>query len=73
MSDTLVAASLTSKLERARVASRVLATTASGAKDAGLEAIARAVETGAARILPAKSSTSPTAVRTDSPRDSRTG
>ena len=53
MSDTLVAASLTDKLERARVASRVLATTASGVKDAGLEAIARAVESGADRILPA--------------------
>jgi glutamate-5-semialdehyde dehydrogenase len=53
MSDTLVAASLTDKLERARVAARVLATTASGVKDAGLEAIARAVESGADRILPA--------------------
>jgi glutamate-5-semialdehyde dehydrogenase len=53
MSETLVAASLTDKLERARVASRVLATTASGVKDAGLEAIARAVESGADRILPA--------------------
>jgi glutamate-5-semialdehyde dehydrogenase len=53
MSTSVVAASLTSKLERARVASRVLATTASGTKDAGLEAIARAVESGAARILPA--------------------
>ena len=53
MSDTLVAASLTSKLERARVASRALATTASGLKDAGLEAIAAAVESGAGRILPA--------------------
>jgi len=53
MSDTLVAASLTSKLERARVASRTLATTASGVKDAGLEAIAVAVESAADRILPA--------------------
>lgn len=53
MSETLVATSLTDKLERARVASRVLATTASGVKDAGLEAIARAVESGADRILPA--------------------
>jgi glutamate-5-semialdehyde dehydrogenase len=53
MSDTLVAASLTAKLERARVAARTLATTASGAKDAGLEAIAKAVESGADRILPA--------------------
>jgi glutamate-5-semialdehyde dehydrogenase len=53
MSETLVAVSLTDKLERARVASRALATTASGLKDAGLEAIAKAVEEGAARILPA--------------------
>jgi glutamate-5-semialdehyde dehydrogenase len=53
MSETLVATSLTDKLERARVASRVLATTASGVKDAGLEAIAKAVESGAGRILPA--------------------
>ncbi len=44
---------LTSKLERARVAARTLATTASGVKDAGLEAIAAAVENGAERILPA--------------------
>lgn len=53
MSDTALATSLTDKLERARAASRVLATTASGVKDAGLEAIARAVESGAERILPA--------------------
>ncbi len=53
MPSSVVTASLTAKLERARVASRTLATTASGAKDGGLEAIARAVETGAARILPA--------------------
>jgi len=53
MSDTLIAASLTSKLDRARVAARALATTASGLKDAGLEAIAAAVEKGADRILPA--------------------
>jgi glutamate-5-semialdehyde dehydrogenase len=53
MADTTLATSLTEKLERARVASRVLATTASGVKDAGLEAIAQAVETGAERILPA--------------------
>lgn len=44
---------LTSKLERARVAARTLATTASGVKDAGLEAIATAIENGAGRILPA--------------------
>jgi glutamate-5-semialdehyde dehydrogenase len=53
MTDTLLAASLTSKLERAQVAARTLATTASGLKDHGLEAIAAAVETGADRILPA--------------------
>jgi glutamate-5-semialdehyde dehydrogenase len=53
MSDTTLATSLTEKLERARVAARTLATTASGAKDAGLEAIAQAVESGADRILPA--------------------
>jgi len=53
MADTTLATSLTEKLERARVAARQLATTASGVKDAGLEAIAKAVETGAARILPA--------------------
>jgi glutamate-5-semialdehyde dehydrogenase len=53
MSTSVVAASLTSKLERARVASRTLATTASGVKDAGLGAIAAAVESAADRILPA--------------------
>ena len=53
MADTTLATSLTEKLERARVASRTLATTASGVKDAGLEAIAKAVESGADRILPA--------------------
>jgi glutamate-5-semialdehyde dehydrogenase len=53
MSDTTLATSLTEKLERARVAARVLATTASGKKDAGLAAIATAVENGADRILPA--------------------
>ena len=41
------------KLDAARRASIALATTASGPKDAGLEAIAVAVESGAARILPA--------------------
>ena len=46
-------ASLDDKLDAARRASIVLATTASGPKDAGLEAIALAVESGAARILPA--------------------
>jgi glutamate-5-semialdehyde dehydrogenase len=53
MPDTTLATSLTEKLERARVAARSLATTASGVKDAGLEAIAKAVESGAERILPA--------------------
>lgn len=53
MPDTTIATSLTEKLERARVAARTLATTASGVKDAGLEAIAKAVESGADRILPA--------------------
>jgi glutamate-5-semialdehyde dehydrogenase len=45
--------SLDDKLDAARRASIVLATTASGAKDAGLEAIAVAVEKGADRVLPA--------------------
>ena len=44
---------LDDKLDAARRASIVLATTASGQKDAGLEAIALAVESGAPRILPA--------------------
>ncbi|MEO6533193.1 MAG: glutamate-5-semialdehyde dehydrogenase [Pseudolysinimonas sp.] len=52
MAETLLA-SLDDKLDAARRASIVLATTASGPKDAGLEAIAVAVESGAARILPA--------------------
>jgi len=45
--------SIDDKLDAARRASIVLAITASGPKDAGLEAIALAVEGGAARILPA--------------------
>ena len=56
MSETVTAVvppSLDDKLDAARRASIVLATTASGPKDAGLEAIALAVESGAARILPA--------------------
>jgi glutamate-5-semialdehyde dehydrogenase len=53
MSDTTLATSLTENLERSRIAARTLATTASGVKDAGLEAIAKAVESGADRILPA--------------------
>ena len=52
MAETLLA-SIDDKLDAARRASIVLATTASGPKDAGLEAIALAVESGAARILPA--------------------
>jgi len=52
MAETLLA-SIDDKLDAARRASIVLATTASGPKDAGLEAIAVAVESGAARILPA--------------------
>jgi len=54
MSETLIAPrSLDDQLDAARLASIVLATTASGPKDAGLEAIAVAVESNAARILPA--------------------
>ena len=56
MSDTLIASpqqQVDAKLDAARRASVVLATTASGIKDAGLEQIARAVERGADRILPA--------------------
>ena len=53
MTSTATATSLDDKLRAARAASIVLATTASGAKDAGLEAIATAVENGADRILPA--------------------
>lgn len=41
------------RLEAARAASRRLATAASGEKDAGLEAIAQAIENSADRILPA--------------------
>lgn len=53
MSPTATHLSLDDKLRAARTASIALATTASGAKDAGLEAIATAVENGADRILPA--------------------
>src|SRR6187551_1024449 len=53
MPQTVTARSLDDKLRAARTASIALATTASGAKDAGLEAIATAVENGADRILPA--------------------
>ena len=50
---TVAPRSLDDKLDAARRASIVLATTASGPKDAGLEAIALAVESAADRILPA--------------------
>jgi glutamate-5-semialdehyde dehydrogenase len=53
MPSTVTARTLDDKLSAARRASIVLATTASGVKDAGLEVIARAVENGADRILPA--------------------
>ena len=53
MTATATARSLDDMLRAARVASIALATTSSGAKDAGLEAIATAVENGADRILPA--------------------
>tara|TARA_R110000868_G_scaffold411756_2_gene709120 strand:+ start:25939 stop:27207 length:1269 start_codon:yes stop_codon:yes gene_type:complete len=54
MSETLTAArSLEEKLVAARTASRALATASTAEKDAGLLAIARAVEGGASRILPA--------------------
>jgi glutamate-5-semialdehyde dehydrogenase len=52
-SSTVAPPSIDDKLDAARRASIVLATTASGHKDAGLEAIAAAVEGGAERILPA--------------------
>ena len=45
--------SLTDKLVAARAASKKLATASTAQKDAGLEAIARAIEGAAARILPA--------------------
>ncbi|MBO9578893.1 MAG: aldehyde dehydrogenase family protein, partial [Microbacteriaceae bacterium] len=50
---TQTALSLTDKLELAREASRALAQASTARKNAGLEAIAAAVEAGAARILPA--------------------
>jgi glutamate-5-semialdehyde dehydrogenase len=53
MPSTVTARTLDDKLSAARRASIALATTASGVKDAGLEAIAKAVENGADRILPA--------------------
>ena len=53
MSDTLVASTLTDKLEAARSAATVLATVTTDQKNAALTAIAAAVEGGAGRILPA--------------------
>src|SRR5689334_2830698 len=54
MSDTLTAPlAIDGELEAAGRAARVLATTPTGRKDAALEAIAVAIETGADRILPA--------------------
>jgi len=54
MSETTIAApTLTQKLESARSASRVLATTKADVKNAALSAIARAVVEGASRIIPA--------------------
>lgn len=53
MSETATARSLDGRLSAARAAATALATKPSGAKDAGLEAIANAVESGADRILPA--------------------
>jgi len=53
MSDTLVPLAIDAELEAAGAAARVLATTPTGRKDAALEAIAVAIETGGDRILPA--------------------
>ena len=53
MSDTLVPLAIDAELEAAGRAARVLATTPTGRKDAALEAIAIAIETGGDRILPA--------------------
>ena len=53
MSETVLAPSIVAKLNAARAASIRLATTPSAAKDAGLEAIAVALESAADRILPA--------------------
>ena len=54
MSETTIAApTLTQKLESARSASRVLATTKADVKNAALSAIARAVVEGVSRIIPA--------------------
>ena len=53
MTETLVAASFTEKLEAAREAATVLATVTTDLKNQALNAIARAVVAGAERILPA--------------------
>jgi len=53
MSDTATALGLDAKLKAARTASIALAQASTSQKNAGLEAIAAAVESGAARILPA--------------------
>ena len=53
MTETLVAASFTEKLEAAREAATVLATVTTDLKNQALNAIARAVVAGAGRILPA--------------------
>jgi glutamate-5-semialdehyde dehydrogenase len=53
VSTTQATDSLEQRLVAASTASRVLATAPTGRKDAGLEAIAHAIETSAARILPA--------------------
>ncbi|MGN6274289.1 MAG: glutamate-5-semialdehyde dehydrogenase [Protaetiibacter sp.] len=53
MSDTAAALSLADKLAAARTASIALAQASTSRKNAGLEAIAQAVEQGADRILPA--------------------
>jgi len=50
---TATVLSLTDKLEAARTASIALATASTAAKNAGLEAIATAIEAGAGAILPA--------------------
>ncbi len=51
--ETAVAPTLQHKLRATRTASRALATATADTKNAALEAIAAAIETGAARILPA--------------------
>ena len=53
MSETLLSPAFEAKLRAARTASLTLAQASTAQKNAALEAIAAAVETGAARILPA--------------------